>query len=99
MNREQYLLTCLMEECAEVQKACSKAIRFGLNDDDNGRKSTNKEIINDELIDLRSVVIMLQQEGCLAIPSWQQSKIMGQAKADKVDFYYIVSRDKGIVDK
>ena len=29
MTNEQYLLTCLMEECAEVAKISSKMIRFG----------------------------------------------------------------------
>ena len=30
MNKQEYLLTCLSEECAEIQQAVSKALRFGL---------------------------------------------------------------------
>jgi len=32
VKQHEYLLTCLMEECAEVQKAATKALRFGLDD-------------------------------------------------------------------
>ena len=32
MNREEHLLTILSEECAEVIKDVSKALRFGLDD-------------------------------------------------------------------
>ena len=32
LTKEEYLLTCLMEECAELAHDCSKAIRFGSDD-------------------------------------------------------------------
>ena len=31
MNEREYLLVCVMEECSEIQKAASKALRFNLN--------------------------------------------------------------------
>ncbi len=30
MNKTEYLLVCLAEECAEIQQAVDKALRFGL---------------------------------------------------------------------
>lgn len=30
MNKAEHLLTCLAEECAEIQQAVSKALRFGV---------------------------------------------------------------------
>ena len=32
MNEVEHLLTCLMEECAEIQKSTAKAMRFGLDE-------------------------------------------------------------------
>ena len=33
MTKDEYLLVHLMEECSEVQKACSKMLRFGKTDE------------------------------------------------------------------
>lgn len=32
MNLTEFLLTKLIEECSEVQKACTKALTFGLDE-------------------------------------------------------------------
>ncbi len=51
MNEREYLLVCVMEECSEIQKAASKALRFNLNDPDE---------IENEFIDLVALFEMLQ---------------------------------------
>jgi hypothetical protein len=51
MNEREYLLVCVMEECSEIQKAASKALRFNLNDPDK---------IENEFIDLVALFEMLQ---------------------------------------
>ena len=58
MNNEQYLLTCIMEEAAEVAKAASKAIRFGINEVYPETKETNIDRLARELNDLDAVVSM-----------------------------------------
>ena len=51
MNEREYLLVCVMEECSEIQKAASKALRFNLN---------KSEEIENEFIDLVALFEMLQ---------------------------------------
>ena len=63
MNREEHLLTVLMEECSEVQKDICKSLRFGLSDTYKENKPLNKENITTELTDLIAVAQMLVEEG------------------------------------
>ena len=56
---------CLAEECAEVQQAIAKALRFGLCDGYPGTDRTNAEDIAAELDDLTAVAEMLQDEAVL----------------------------------
>jgi len=59
MTEIEHLLICLSEECAEIQKAISKALRFGLDDGYPGGKTTNLEDIIKELNDLEGVLQLL----------------------------------------
>ena len=63
MNRTEHLLTCLAEECAEVQQAVAKALRFGLDDGYPGTTRTNADDIAKELNDVLAVAALLQEEG------------------------------------
>jgi hypothetical protein len=60
VNTVEHLLVCLMEECAEVQQAASKCLRFGLDDKYPERNSTNREDLLNELVDLDAIAEMLQ---------------------------------------
>ena len=79
MNITEHLLTCLAEECGEVAKECSKALRFGLDDhvtmDPTGPRGTtgptNAEKIEAELIDLLAVYEMLAHRGAIPWPGIQ----------------------------
>lgn len=81
MNVHEHILTVLMEECAEVAKECSKALRFGLDDkvtmNPDGPRGTegptNREKLSDELNDLIGVTHMLIHEGILP-PEWQDAE-------------------------
>lgn len=58
MNKREHLLITLMEECAEVQKSCSKILRFGEDED-------KLMSLNEEVNDVMGVVELLQQEEIL----------------------------------
>lgn len=62
MTKVEYLLICLIEECAEIQHAVSKAIRFGLEDINPHTDTTNIDNINNELGDLLTVIGTLREE-------------------------------------
>ncbi len=59
MTREEHLLVILSEECAEVAREVSKALRFGMSETMLGQPLTNKERISAELQDLWAAVEML----------------------------------------
>jgi len=63
------MLTCLAEECAEVQQAVAKALRFGLDDGYPGAASTNAQDIAREFHDVLAIVEMLEEAGALERPT------------------------------
>jgi len=60
MTETEHLLVCLSEECAEIIKAVSKALRFGLDDGYPGGSTTNLQDIIKELNDLEGVIDLLR---------------------------------------
>ena len=67
-EREKYLLICLMEEAAEIQMACSKALRHGLNSLYPNKPSTNSEDISREVADLLGLVDLLVDDKTIQRP-------------------------------
>lgn len=58
MNRNEHLLTIIGEECSEIHKATSKALRFGMQDIAPGKTETNETKILQEFNDLVAVMEM-----------------------------------------
>ena len=87
LTREQYLLGCLGEECAEVAQRASKAVRFGMNEVQPGQELNNRQRLEYELSDLISVCLML---GIKIAPNPE--------KATKVEKYMKLSRERGILE-
>ena len=83
MNKKQHLLITLMEECAEVQHAVAKVLRFG----------DSMERVNDELNDLAGIVALLKAEGITE--EIDPEKIY--AKIKKVRQYMQYAIDRGAV--
>jgi len=83
MNKTQNLLVCLIEECSEVQKAATKALRFGL-DNEYEDYCAPRKVLNAELIDLVAIIEMLEDNG--VIESIYQRDLL-QLKKAKVNKY------------
>ena len=86
LNKIDYLLVCLQEECAEVQKVISKSLRFGL--EDRYKNPLNIEKLNCELNDIYAVVRMLNEEGIIL----KKDKILIDEKILRVNHYMQYSR-------
>lgn len=78
------LLEILIEECAEVQKACTKALRFGLDNGYPGSETTNAEEISIELGDVEAVVERLEY---LQTLNPTDRRLAVRAKHKKLDKY------------
>lgn len=91
MNKIEHLLTCLVEECSEVQKEATKALRFGLDDKWKNNPDQAEKIIV-EVCDLVAVLEMLIDEGALPVLGIEDKLI--KKKKEKVLEYmqYAVKR-------
>jgi hypothetical protein len=86
LNKLDYLLICLSEECAELQKEISKALRFGMDDfnPNDITKISNAERIRREIIDIETLVGMLADETKKYLWGTPQEK---DIKRRKVEIY------------
>lgn len=55
LNHEEYLLTILAEECAEVAQRAAKVLRFGWEETEPGKIQDNRTRLEGELADLLGV--------------------------------------------
>ncbi len=95
MTKEQYLLTCLSEECAEVAQRCTKAIRFGIEEVQDGQELTNLQRLQGEINDFLGVLWALHKEG-IDISLTEDEAVL--AKRHKVERYYNYSKSIGSVE-
>ena len=95
MNKTEHLLTCLMEECAEIQKAAAKALRFGLDDHAPNSDSTNAEDISTEIIDLLAVIEMLKEEKIIPEIRQHNADSLIARKKEKVNQYMDYAKERG----
>jgi NTP pyrophosphatase (non-canonical NTP hydrolase) len=93
MNTTEHLLTCLAEECAELQQAISKALRFGLQDRYPGSNTTNAQDIAKESIEVLALIELLQEQGIISKP--RGTKDMVNAKRNRVNEYMKYAKTTG----
>lgn len=92
-TREDLLLIQLGEECAEVTKNISKALRFGKDEVYAKVGLSNEQRITQEMQDLIAVFDMLVADGILPdldVPAMDQ-------KRNKVEEYLGYSKELGII--
>ena len=94
LTETDILLIQLMEEAAEVQKVCSKALRFGLEEvePDKPMQLNNAERISRELADFLAVAKMLLAKE--KIPGYHNMQSMVD-KTEKVKAFMEYSRKVG----
>lgn len=93
MNRQEQLLTILMEECSEVIKECSKALRFSLDEKWSESEFTNRERIQNELKDVLCVIDILSDEEFISYPFVTTELV--EKKKEKIEKYFEISRRYG----
>lgn len=98
MTRQEYLLTILSEECAEVIQEISKALRFGLEEIYPEKGITNSERITAELHDIIAVVEMLRNEGCLEREDIIKVLAAIKVKQGKIEEYLRYSKKCGTLN-
>lgn len=101
MKQFENILVTVSEECAEIQQAVSKSLRFGLdNHHPDNPDVTNADDILFEFIQLQALIESLQEHGKL--PTWddftvqtmKNNKIRNVAKWQEVSFECGTSQGK-----
>lgn len=95
MDREQYLLTIASEECNEVGQRCSKAIRFGLKEVQQGHDLNNAERIVHEFNDLVAVIQVLAEEGYIDKEFINNQLI--EKKKENIEKWYMYAKSQGTI--
>lgn len=95
MNETEYLLVCLAEECAEVQQAVGKALRFGLDDSPPSGGTCNRGKIMVEVQDVLAIVEMLRDRRIVPTPLPERLQEMLDNKKEKVLRFMNYSRERG----
>lgn len=91
MNKIEYLLQCLQEECGEVTQEASKCNRFGKDDKGAGQENNNLEKLEIEFNDVLAVLELLAKEG-LVIEI--RPELIEQKRA-RLEYWMDYSRRKG----
>lgn len=99
MNRVDYLLTVLGEECAEIIQVIAKAQRFGLEDHHPEKDITNRTDLRIEFCQLLAVASMLREEGVelFNFASTADMRIMRE-KVAEVEHFILYSRERGRIE-
>lgn len=95
MTTTEYLLSCLIEECAEVIQRATKAQRFGLDEVQPEQSLTNQERLAAELADLTGTIELLKDKG-IRLPISDNAI---EAKIEKVKKFMDYSRELGVLHK
>ncbi len=98
MTKDENLLITLSEECAEVQQAISKALRFGMNSHNPSTpKISNETDIMIEYYQLVAVMEMLTESGVLHRLNESDASIIKENKRFNVSRYQDMSYGRGCI--
>lgn len=93
MNKQEHLLTLMIEECAEVAQRCTKILRFGIDEIQEGHELSNRERLKYEFNDLITVSALLNESGInLEVEPKDLEK-----KMQKISKYMNYSKELGLL--
>jgi len=96
MTRNEHLLTCVIEECAEIQQAAAKALRFGLENGHPSSCTTNADDIAHEVCDLTAVLDLLKDAGAITYDKPQATVAIARKK-ETVEKYIDYAKSIGTI--
>ena len=96
MTKKELLLIQLMEECAEIQQAVAKYLRFGKKDSYR-ELPTNEVKLHEEICDLIGMLNVLEDEKIVNISNSDESEKLIEAKIEKVYTFLEYSKQRGIL--
>ena len=99
MNLDDYLLSHLAQECAEVIVRCTKAQHFGLDEIQPDQPLTNRQRIAEELADLSALVVLMEDIGILPEFSERDLNARISAKHRKAKEFREYSRKLGRLEQ
>lgn len=98
MTKTENLLVTLMEECAELQQAVSKALRFGMDNCHPAQpEKSNEHEIMVEYYQLVAVMELLNSNNILRSFSIADEELVKASKKLNVERYQRVSKNIGCV--
>lgn len=98
LDRAQFLLTKLTEECAEVAQRAAKQIQFGKEEVQDGQELNNAQRLRLEVNDLLNIVVMLVEVGEIPTITILEKEASYQAKVLKIAKYLKRSQGLGRVE-
>lgn len=96
MNKTENLLTTAGEECAEIQQAISKSLRFGLYN--HNPETLNKKNVDDIMIEFYQLCAVIQySQECGILPIFMREQIteIKNNKIDNIKRYQKLSEELG----
>lgn len=96
MNKTEYLLVKLAEECVKTAQRATKALTFGLDEIQEGQELTNAERIVYEFNDIVTIIIELKRLGVIGKYINEDMIFLKRKKLDK---YMEYSRSQGCLDE
>ena len=99
MTRNEHLLTVAAEECNETAQRIDKALRFGMDDIQNGQLFSNAERLVQEFRDLQAAIEMLEDAGMIPPTVWIRDAEAIEGKKDRVEAFLLYSEKRGCLTK
>lgn len=94
MNKKEILLVKLIEECAEVSKVATKYLRFGAESIGPKEIKSNRDLLEEELMDIWAIWQYIIEEGMVDEPGDSMDYRL-EGRIERIEKYLEVSKQLG----